>query len=156
MVVSQLQSGLEVYINNYDYNIEDYIGQHVEMLLFIVRSPYLERGWKERLFSSDEYYSIELIDELIEEQDFKRGDNRKEVILTGDFIDSYTVPKYWAPLIVSGFFRSMLKEPSALKTKDGIYLLDSTHLNKRVPIEEFPQEVSIATGCIDLAAWHPI
>ena len=67
---------------NYHYNLEDYIGQHIEMLLFVVRSPYLERGWKERLFSSDQYYSIELIDELIEKQGFKRGDSRREVTLT--------------------------------------------------------------------------
>ena len=155
-VVSQLQSGLEIYINNYDYNLEDYICHHVEMLLCVTRSPYLERGWKERLFSSDEYYSIELIDELIEEQGFKRGDSRREVKLTGKFIDSYTLPKLWVPLIASNFFISVLKEPSALKTEDGIYLLDPTHLNKIVPIEEFPQEVSIATGSIDLVAWYPI
>ncbi|HDZ16756.1 hypothetical protein LCGC14_1453550 [marine sediment metagenome] len=126
------------------------------MLLCVVRSPYLERGWKEQLFSPDEYYSIELIDELIEEQGFKRGDSRREVTLTGEYIDSYALPKYWLPLIASDFFMNGLKESSALKTEDGIYLLDSTHLNKLVPIEEFPQEVSIATGCIDLAAWHPI
>lgn len=152
-LVGQLQSGLEIYINNYHYDLERYIGYQVEMLLCVMRSPYLERGMKDRLFLSGEFYSVELIDELIKEKGFRLGDNRKELIICGEFIDTYNIPEKWNPLITSSFFRSLLKKPSAIKTEDGIFLLNPIHLKKRIPIENFPRKVTIATGCIDLAAW---
>ena len=155
-VIGQLKSGLEICINSYFYDLKEYIGQHVEMLLCVLRSPYMERGWKEQLFLANDFYSVKLIDELIESKGFRRGDSKRQLKLTGEFVDSYIIPKDWVPLITSIFFKSLLNEPSALKTEDGIYLLNPTHLHKRIPIEEFPQEVTIATGCIDLAAWRPI
>lgn len=157
-LVGQLQSGLEIYINSYHYDLEGYIGHYVEMLLCVVRSPYLEleRGINNQLFLPKEYYSIELIDELKKKQGVSAVNYRKRLIITGEYIDSYIIPEEWIPLIESEFFKSFLKKTSALKTKDGTYLLDPSHLRKRIQIEEFPRKISIGTGCIDLAAWHPL
>jgi len=50
----------------------------------------------------------------------------------------------------------LLKKPPALRTENGVFLLDRIHLEKKVPVEEFPREISIGTGSISLAAWHPL
>lgn len=155
-LIGQLPSGLEIYIIDYDYDLQKYIGQHVEMLLLVQRSPYLERGKKRQLFMPDEHYSIELIDEFFKEKGIRQGTNEKEITLVGKFIDSYIIPEEWFPLIKSVFFKDLLKDPSALKTDEGIFVLSPVHLDKRVPIENFPQTVSITTGCIELAAWYPL
>ena len=154
-LIGKLQSGLEIYINSYHYDLKEYIGRHVEMLLCVLRSPYLERGMKPQPFLPGEYYSLELIDELLKEKGQSPGTSERELILTGEYIDYYMIPEEWTPLITPRSFQLLLKEPSALKTEDGIFLLSPVHLRKRIPIEQFPQEVSIGTGCIDLAAWHP-
>jgi len=65
--------------------------------------------------------------------------NEKELTLTSEFIDSYTIPIEWDPLIKSGFFQNPSKKPSTLKTEYGIFLLNPIHLEKQVPIEEFHQ-----------------
>jgi len=156
VLVGELQSGLEIYINNYDYDLQRYIGHYVEMLLCVLRSPYLERGMKPQLFLSGEYYSLELIDELLKGRGQSPRTNERELTLVGEYIDSYVIPEEWVPLIKSRFFEDLLKSPSALKTEDGIFILNPIHLEKRIPFEEFPQEVTIATGCIDLAAWRPL
>jgi hypothetical protein len=155
-LVGQLQSGLEIYVNSYHYDLEGYIGRNVEMLLCVLRSPYLERGKKAQLFLPEKYYSIELIDELLKEKGQSPGTNEKEIILTGEFIDTYIIPEEWVPLITPRSFQLLLTNPSAIKTEDGVFLLNPLHLRKRIPIERFPQVVSIATGSIDLAAWHPL
>lgn len=155
-LIGQLQNGLEIYINNYDYDLQSYLGCYVEMLLCVTRSPYLEKGIKRQLFLPDKYYSIELIDELLKKKNQSPGTNEKELRLTGEYIDSYILSEEWICLIKSKFFRSLLKEPSALRTEDGIFLLSPVHLEKRIPIKGFPQKVTITTGCIDLAAWHPL
>jgi len=155
-IMGELQSGLELCINDNRYYPKDFIGHQVEMLLCVKRSPFLERGMNEKLFLSDEYCSVELIDELKKKRVLRKPYYRKELELTGKFIDSYTIPEDWIPLIKSKFFRGLLKDSSALETEHGIFPLSPFHLTKRVPIEEFPQEVTIATGRIDLAAWHPI
>lgn len=157
-LVGELQSGLQIYVNIYHYNLEGYIGRHVEMLLCVLRTPYLEseRGIYNQLFLPWEYYSIEAIDELKKKIGVNIADNKKKLILIGEFIDSYIIPKEWVPLIKPRSFQIFLKEPSALKTEDGVFLLNPVHLNKRVPIDQFPREVSIGTGCIDLAAWCPL
>lgn len=159
-LVGSLQSGLEIIIK-YSYNdLQRYKGEHVEMLLCVLRSPYLEleRGIHNQLFAAEEHYSVELIDELLKIKGFSlySRDSRKRIILTGEYIDSYIIPKEWIPLITSKWFKSILKEPSAIRTDDGIFLLNPFHLRKRVPIEEFPREVTIATGSISLAAWYPL
>lgn len=155
-LIGQLQSGLEIYIIDYDYDLQKYIGQRVEMLLLVQRSPYLERGKKEQLFVPDEHYSIELIDEFFSEKGISPDTNEKEITLVGEFVDSYIIPKEWGSLIKSNFFKGLLKNPSALIIEDGIFLLSPIHLDKRVPIENFPQRVTISTGCIELVAWHPL
>lgn len=157
-LIGELQSGLKIYINSYHYDLEEYIGRHVEMLLCVVRSPYLEleRGISNQLFLPSEYYSIGLIDELKKKQGVSVVNNKKKFILTGEYIDSYLIPEEWIPLIESEFFKSFLKKSSALKTRDGTYLLNPSHLRKRIQAEEFPREISIGTGCIDLAAWYPL
>lgn len=157
-LVGQLQSGLEIIINNFYYDLQRYKGHHVEMLLSVLRSPYLEleRGIHNQLFSPEEYYSVELIDELLEEKGLNSIISRECIILTGEYIDSYIVPQKWIPLITSKWLKSLLREPSALKTGDGIFLLNPFHLRKKVPIEEFPQQVTIATGSIELVAWLPL
>ncbi len=159
-LVGRLQSGLEIIIKDIYYNLQGYKGQNVEMLLFVLRSPYLEleRGIHNQLFLPEEYYSVKLIDELLKKKGFNlySRDSRKRIILTGEYIEPYNIPKKWIPLITSKWHKSLLREPSALKTGDGIFLLNPFHLRKRVPIEEFPREVTIATGSISLAAWHTL
>ena len=157
-ITGRLRSGLEIEIQNFYYDLQEYIGYHVEMLLCVFRSPYLEykKGMDNRLFSPEKYYSMELIDELEKRSTFNSKDNGRPIILTGEYIDSYIIPQEWMPFLKSNWFKSVLKEPSAINTDDGIFLLYPFHLRKKVPIERFPKIVTIATGCIDLAAWHPL
>ena len=155
-IIGRLESGLEVYIKSYRDNLEEYINRYVKMLLCVTRSPYLERGKKNQLFLPYKHYSIELIDELLSELSVSPVTNEKELILTGEFIDSYAIPEEWVPHVTSKFFRDLLTHSSALDTRHGIFLLSPQHLEKRVPIEEFPPQVSIATGLIELVAWTQI
>jgi hypothetical protein len=155
-IIGKLDSGAKIYIDSYHYNLEKYVYHEVEMLLCVWRSPYLERGRKNQLFSPSEFYSIELIDELYKEQNITPNTNKEGHTLTGEFIDTYTIPEEWVPLIAPGIHRNLLKRSSALNTEDGLFLLSPLHLEKHVPIEEFPQQVSIATELITLVAWHPI
>lgn len=154
----ELQSGLEIYVNSYHYDLEEFISRHVEMLLCVLRSPYFElkSGINNELFLPNKYYSTELIEELIKKQGGNVLRNKKRLLLTGEYIDSYNIPEEWVPLIKSRYFKNMIKKVSALKTRDGIYLLNPSHLRKRYPIEQFPREVTIGTGCIDLAAWYTL
>ena len=157
-ITGRLRSGLEIKIQNFFYDLQGNIGHHVEMLLCVLRSPYAEykKGMKDQPFSPEKYYSVELIDELKKGKSFDSKYNRRCVILTGEYIDSYIIPQKWAPLIKSKWFKSILKDPSAIHTDDGVLLLYPFHLRKNVPIERFPKIVTIATGYIDLAAWHPL
>lgn len=158
-IIGQLQSGLEVQIYNFYYDLQEYIGQHVEMLLCVLRSPYLElkKGIINQPFSPEKYYSIELIEELEDKSDYNSENNeRKHMVLTGEFIDSYIIPQEWIPLIKSKWFKGILKNASAIHTNDGIFILYPFHLRKKVPMEKFPKIVSIGTGRIDLAAWYPL
>jgi len=155
-VVGNLQSGMEVIIDDYYFDLREWIGQSVEMLLSFLRSPYseLQRGICNKLFLPFKYYSVELIDELLEEKGVVSTGNERVVILTGEFIDSYAIPKKWASFTQRDLFRVLYKEPSALKTEDGAFLLYPFHLRKAVPIERFPQEVTVA-GSLNLEAWIP-
>lgn len=94
--------------------------------------------------------------ELKERKGFNSNDNGRRMILTGEYIDSYIIPQKWMPFLKSNWFKSVLKEPSAINTDDGIFLLYPFHLRKKVPIERFPKIVTVATGRIDLAAWLPL
>jgi len=155
-IAGRLESGLEIYITSSRANLEEYVDHYMKMLLCVTRSPYLERGKKSQLFLPSKHYSIKLIDQLCKELGVSSGTNEKELVLTGEFIDSYTIPEEWASLTTSKFFNDLLNHTSALKTEHGIFLLNPQHLKKRVPIEEFPPQVSIATGLIELVAWNPI
>ncbi len=157
-LVGELQSGLRIYVNNYHYDLEGYIGRYVEMLLCVLRSPYLEveREIYNQLFLPWEYYSIEAIDELKKKLGVDIANNKKKLILNGEYIDYYIIPEEWVPLIIPRSFQILLKGSSALRTKDGVFLLNPVHLEKSVPSDQFPREVSIGTGCIDLAAWYPL
>jgi hypothetical protein len=157
-IEGKLQSGLIITIHNEDFDLLRYKNCHVEMLLCVLRSPYLEleRGIHNQLFSPEEYYSVELIDELIKQKGFRPRPNIRRIIITGEYIDSYLIPEKWIPLIKSRYYKSLIEEPSAIKTKDGIFLLNPFHLIKKVPIEQFPRDVTIAFGRADLVAWHPI
>lgn len=157
-ITGQLQSGLKIKINDLFYDLRKYIGQQIEMLLCVLRSPYAEHemGINDQPFLPEEYYSIELIDELKEKKGFNSKGNKKHVILTGEYIDTYVIPEKWTPLMEPRWFKRILKEPSAIKTDDGIFLFYPFHMRKKAPLESFPKNVTIVTGCIDLAAWHPI
>lgn len=128
------------------------------MLLCVLRSPYAEfkKGMNNQLFKSEDYYSVDLIDELKEKKGFKSKNNKKHFILTGEYIDSYAIPEKWIPLMEPKWFRRTLKYASVIKTDEGIFLLYPFHMRKSALIESFPRIVTIITGCIDLAAWHPI
>ncbi|MFW9896811.1 MAG: hypothetical protein ACFFD7_13480 [Candidatus Thorarchaeota archaeon] len=160
-ILGELQSGLEIYIEDHYYDLEECIGRHVEMLLSVLRSPYLEleRGINnDQLFAPWKYYSIEVIEEMKKKMGSRSVNSKKNLILSGEFIDSYVIPEGWIPCITSDLYKGLFlrKKPSALRTEDGLFLLRSVHLEKKVPIEQFPQQVTIGTGCIDLVAWYPL
>lgn len=157
-ITGQLQSGLEIKINDLFYDLQRYNGHHVEMLLCVFRNPYAEykKGMINQPFLPEEYYSIELIDELKEKKGFNSKRIKKHVVLTGEYLDSYVIPEKWIPLMEPKWFKRILKEPSAIKTEHGIFLFYPFHMRKRASIESFPKNVAILTGCIDLAAWHPL
>ncbi len=156
-ITGQLQSSLVIKINDLFYGLREYIGRHVEMLLCVLRSPYAEskQGIATHLFLSERHYSVELIDELITNQGINPKDDKKWVTLTGSYINSYVIPKKWTPLITSEWFRPLLNQVSAIETTDGIFLLYPYHTNLNPSIEVIPPKISLITGCIDLAAWHP-
>jgi hypothetical protein len=151
-----LQSGLEITIKNLDYDLRGYKGQHVEMLLSVMRSPYLElqRGIHNSLFAPEEFYSIELIEELREKK--KSLNNREVIILSGEYLDSYNVPEKWLHFKTSNSIKFLMEKVSALKTRDGIFLLNPFHSMKSIPVEEFPHPVIIASGSFNLVAWLPL
>jgi hypothetical protein len=158
-ILGELKSGLEIYIEDHHYDLEGFIGCHIEMLLRVLRSPYLEleRGIdNNQLFAPFKYYSIELIDELKKKMGSRPGNSKKRLVLTGEYIDSYSLPEHWVPRVTPKPFQYLLKATSALKTDDGVFLLNPIHLKKNMPIEKFPRDLSIGTGCIDLVAWQPI
>ena len=156
-IVGQLPSGKKAIIEDISFDLRRYIGQHVEMLLSFMRSPYseLKMGIHNKLFISEKYYSIELIDELLNSEGAISGGDEGVIILTGKHIDSYTIPEKWNPLIQRTSFKALFNKPSALKTEDGIYLLYPFHSRKQVPLEEMSQEV-IMGGTLRLEAWLPI
>ena len=155
-VVGRLQSGMELIIEDIYYDLREYIGRYVDMLLSFMRSPYceLERGIRSQIFSPEEFYSVELIDELLSKKGVVSTGNEMVVVLTGKYIDSYAIPEKWAPLTQGGAFETLFKEPSALKTEDGTFLLYPIHSRRGVPIEKIPREVTMA-GSLSLEAWTP-
>lgn len=158
-IKGQFQSGLEVQIYNIYHDLQEYLGQYVEMLLCVLRSPYLEldKGIINSPFLPDKYYSIDLIEELEEKADISSENNEKRhMIITGEFIDSYTIPEEWIPLIKSKWFKGILHNASAIDTNEGFFVLYPFHLGTRIPLDKFPKTVSIGAGRIDLVAWHLI
>ena len=157
-IIGQLQNGLEIKINDLFYDLQKYIGQYVEMLLCVLRNPYAEykMGMIDKYFLPEEYYSIELIDELMEKKGFYSKCNTKRCILTGEYLDSYEIPEKWIPHMEPKWFKHILKNPSAIKTKEGVFLLYPFHIRKKMSIESFTKNVTIVTGRIDLATWHTL
>lgn len=155
-IAGRLQSGIEVILEDIYYDLRDYVGHYVEMLLSFMRSPYLElqRGIRNQLFLSEEFYSVELIDEFLSKKGVTSNRNERTIVLIGEYIDSYTIPEKWIPLIQRKSFQVLFRDLSALKTEDGTYLLNPIHLQKRVPIDHFPKEVTMAGG-LRLEAWFP-
>jgi hypothetical protein len=97
---------------------------------------------------------VELIDELLSKEEVIPTGIERTVELIGEYIDSYTISEELTPLIQRKTFKILFKDPSALKTEYGTYLLNSFHLRKRVPVEKIPQEV-IMVGSLRLQAWYP-
>ena len=97
---------------------------------------------------------MELVDELFGTKEMVTTDNKRATKLTGKYIGSYIIPKKWAPLTQRGSFEALFKEPSALKTEDGTFLLYPFHSRRRVPVEQIPQEVTMVGG-LSLKAWTP-
>lgn len=153
LISGRLPSGMEVIISDYYHDLREHIGRNVDMLLSFMRSPYSEqkKGILNEIFSPSKYYSTELIDEL-SEKGFMSTGGGNTVILIGEYIDSYIIPEKWAPLPQRGSFQALFKEPSALKTKDGIFLLNPIHLRKAV--DQIPSKVTMAGG-LNLEAWIP-
>lgn len=145
-VVGRLQSGIEVIIKDIYYDLREDVDHHVDMLLSFMRSPYceLQRGIQNQIFLPFKYYSVELIDELLQKKGVISNEDERVVTLTGEFIDSYAIPEKWAPLTQRKSFKMLYKQPSAIKTEDGTFILYPFHLQKRVSIEKFPREVTIA------------
>ena len=155
-VVGSLQSGMDVIIKDIYYDLRECVGRYVDMLISFMRSPYceLQRGIQNQIFLPSKYYSVELIDELLSQKGVVSTGNERVIVLAGELIDSYIIPEKWAPLPQRGSFKALFREPSALKTEDGTFLLSPIHLRRRVPIEKIPQEVTIA-GSLRLEAWTP-
>jgi len=153
-IVGILQSGMELIIVDNYYDLREFVGHYVDMLISFMRSPYceLQRGIRNQIFSPEEFYSMELVDELLSKKEVVSTGNGKVVVLTGEYIDSYTIPEKWIPLTQGGAFEVLFKEPSALKTEDGTFLLYPIHSRRAVPIEKVPQEVTTA-GSLSLEAW---
>ncbi|MFX1327012.1 MAG: hypothetical protein ACFE91_02565 [Promethearchaeota archaeon] len=153
-IVGQLRCGKRVIIEDVYFNLQKYIDHRIEMLLSFMRSPYLElqMGIHNEIFLSEEYYSVELIDELLNTKGVILSGKEKIIILTGEYIDSYTIPEKWKSLIQRKSFKMLFKDPSALKTEDGTYLLYPFHSRKRFPIESISQRVTMA-GSLRLEAW---
>jgi hypothetical protein len=124
------------------------------MLLSFMRSPYLElkMGIHNQLFLPEKYYSVELIDELLNKKRVIVGGNERAVMLSGEYINSYNIPEKWNSLIQEKSFKILYKEPSALRTEDGTYLLYPFHSKLRAPIKKTPQKV-IMVGSLRLEAW---
>jgi hypothetical protein len=120
---------VEVIINDYYYDLREYIGYYIDMLLSFMRSPYceLKRGIRNEIFLPSKYYSVEVIDELLSKGGAVSTGNEGVVVLTGEYIDSYIIPEKWAPLPQRGSFEMLFKEPSAIKTEDGTFLLYPIH-----------------------------
>lgn len=156
-ITGHLNSGLDIKIHNYFYDLQKYIDHYVEMLLCVLRSPYLEyeKGLSNQPFSSEKFYSLELIGELEEKENLNSKDNGIIITLTGEYIDSFDIPQKWLSHIKSKWSKIIPKEPSAINTEDGIFLLYPFHLKKKIPVEMFPKFITIATGTIDLIAWYP-
>ena len=95
---------------------------------------------------------MELVDELLSKEGAVSTGDEMVVVLNGEYIDSYTIPEKWIPLTQGGAFEVLFKEPSALKTEDGTFLLYPIHSRRAVPIEKVPQEVTTA-GSLSLEAW---
>lgn len=155
-IVGRLQSGIEVIIKDIYFDLQGCIGNYVDMLLSFMRSPYCEqqRGIHSQIFLPEKYYSVELIDELLSKKGVISTGNERVVILTGEYLDSYTIPDEWVPLTQGESFKAFFKEPSALRTEDGAYLLYPWHSQRGVPIEEIPHKVIMA-GTLRLEAWTP-
>jgi len=155
-IVGSLQSGIEVIIKDIYYDLRESVGCQVDMLLSFLRSPYceLQRGIQNQIFEQSQYYSVELLDELLSQKGAVSTGTERVIVLVGEFIDSYTIPDKWAPLPQRGSFEALFKDPSALRTEDGTFILSPIHLRRRIPIEEIPHEVTIA-GVLSLQAWTP-
>ncbi len=155
-VVGRLQSGIDVIIKDIYYDLRECIGRHIDMLISFMRSPYceLKRRIQSQIFLPEKFYSVGLIDELLRKKRVVSSSNKRVIELTGEFIDSYTIPEKWAPLTQRKSFKVLFKEPPALKTEDGTFLLYPFHSRRGVPIEKIPQEVTIA-GSLELEAWAP-
>ena len=153
-VVGRLQSGIELIIVDHYSDLREYVGQYVDMLISFMRSPYceLERGIRSQIFSPEKFYSVELIDELLDKKGAVSTGDKKVIVLTGEYIDSYAIPEKWFPLTQGGAFETLFKKPSALKTEDGTFLLYPIHSRRAVPIEKVPREVTTA-GSLSLEAW---
>ena len=158
-ILGQLQSGLEIWITDYCYDLRKHSGRHVDMLLSVMRNPYFEHslGIKSP-FMSEAYYSIEKVNELKADLTKKYGPLLKgdtnEIILTGEYIDPYTIPRDWNALITDKGGRFLYRNPSALKTKEGLFLLSPFHLRKLAPNIRIPKTIIIGTGLISLVAWR--
>lgn len=153
-VVGRLQSGIEVIIEDNYYDLREYIGRHIDMLLSFIRAPYseLKRGIHNQFFLQGKQYSVELIDELLRKKEAVSTGNKRATELTGEYIGSYIIPEKWAPLTQRGAFEGLFKEPSALKTEDGTFLLYPIHSQRAVPVEQIPKQVTVVGG-LSLEAW---
>ena len=92
-VFGVLQSGAEVIIDDYYYDLRECIGRRVDMLLSFMRSPYSEqkRGIHNEIFLPEKYYSVELHDELLRKEGGVSIGGESVIILTGEYIGSYII-----------------------------------------------------------------
>ena len=107
---------------------------------------------------TEAYYSIEKVDEFKADLAKKYGPLSKgdtnEIILTGAYIYPYTIPKDWDVIMTDDGGRFLYKNPSALRTKEGIFLLSPFHLRKPASNFKIPKTIIIGTGLISLVAWR--
>lgn len=106
----------------------------------------MKRGIQNQIFLPEKFYSVELVDELLKKKGGVSTGGESVVVLTGEYIESFAIPEKWAPLNRRRSFKMLFKEPSALKTEDGTFLLYLFHSRRQVPIEQIPNEVIMAGG----------
>jgi len=148
---------LRIYCGSYYddlYNLKDH---SVDLLILAARDPYfeyLEIGDLSPFKIESEYYTLESARDFYQESN---SNSRRKfgAILSGSFIEKFSIPKKWTAHIRTPYFLALMKSRAylpAFSTDQGIFILDySSHLEKKDLNTPFPDYFSIYIGRFELA-----